>query len=25
LWLPAPGGGVAVVDELATVMPLRTA
>ncbi|MEY2423815.1 MAG: hypothetical protein QOI95_3882 [Acidimicrobiaceae bacterium] len=25
LWLPAAGGGVAVVDELATVMPLRTA
>jgi hypothetical protein len=25
LWLPAAGGGVAVVDELATVRPLRTA
>jgi hypothetical protein len=25
LWLPAAGGGVALVDELATVSPLRTA
>lgn len=25
LWLPAAGGGVATVDELATVRPLRTA
>jgi hypothetical protein len=24
LWLPAAGGGVAVIDELATVRPLRS-